>query len=313
MKSSVQLKTYAKINMSLDVTGVREDGYHEMMSVMQAVDLCDELDLTVSPAPEDTIVLKTDHPEIPDDRRNTAYRAAEKMLEIRSRILRERGETESGIKAEITIRKKIPVAAGLAGGSSDAAGVILGLNSLLELGLKLDKLREAGTQIGADVPFCIMAAAGQQPFLGVKGGAACALAEGIGEILTPLRSIVFWTVLAKPPAAVSTAEVYRLYDTITVRRHPDTSNLMEGMTSGNMQKIKSSMGNVLENVTFNLCPQSRELKQRMGEKGSIAAMMSGSGPTVYALFAVRQKAEALAASLHDLEKEGYRVILTKTL
>ena len=179
----------------------------------------------------------------------------------------ERGETESGIKAEITIRKKIPVAAGLAGGSSDAAGVMLGLNSLLELGLKLDKLREAGTQIGADVPFCIMAAAGQQPFLGVKGGAACALAEGIGEILTPLRSIVFWTVLAKPPAAVSTAEVYRLYDTITVRRHPDTSNLMEGMTSGNMQKIKASMAHVLENVTFRLCPQSEELKRRMEQKG----------------------------------------------
>ena len=106
MKSSVQLKTYAKINMSLDVTGVREDGYHEMMSVIQSVDLCDELDLTVSPAPEDTIVLKTDHPEIPDDRRNTAYRAAEKMLEIRSRILRERGETESGIKAEIPSEKR---------------------------------------------------------------------------------------------------------------------------------------------------------------------------------------------------------------
>ncbi len=313
MMSSVQLKVYAKINMSLDVTGVREDGYHELMSVMQAVDLCDEITLSVSPASGNSVVLKTDHPEIPADSSNTAWKAAEKMLAIRSQILRERGETESGIRVEISISKNIPVAAGLAGGSADAAGVILGLNSLLDLQLRLDQLRAAGETIGADVPFCIMAAAGQQPSLGVRGGAACALAEGIGEILTPLRSVVFWIVLAKPPVSVSTAEVYRIYDTVTVRRHPDTSNLIEGMTSGNMQKIKSSMGNVLENVTFNLCPQSRELKQRMGEKGSIAAMMSGSGPTVYALFAVRQKAEALAASLHDLEKEGYRVILTKTL
>ncbi len=362
--SSIQLKTYAKINLSLDAIGVREDGYHEIEAVMQAVDLWGELELTVSPALQDRIAVEIDHPEVPGGESNIAYRAAEKMLSLfpnpapgetdcadaagaivgATAVADAAGTTagataatdaagttaraaestktadggdksqNSGREVRIKIEKKIPVAAGLAGGSSNAAGVILGLNKTLNLGLRIDELCEIGKEIGADVPFCIMSAAAmQEEVLGLKGGTACALAEGIGEILTPLRSVLFWTVLAKPPVSVSTAEVYRALDGTEISRCPDTTNLISGIASGNMQKIKSAMCNVLESVTFKLCPQSESLKKRMEGRGEIAVMMSGSGPTVYALFGSRRRAEALASSLRDLKKQGFRIILTKTL
>ena len=197
----------------------------------------------------------------------------------------EKKEREFHHEVHIDIKKNIPEAAGLAGGSSNAAGVILALNQLLGMNLSMTRLCSVGEKIGADVPFCIMAAAGgQRELLKVKGGASCALAEGIGEILAPLRSVLFWVVLAKPPAGVSTAEVYRRLDGIVIKEHPATTHLIDGIESGNMQKIKSSMGNVLENVTFALCPESAKLKERLAGKGSVASLMSGSGPTVYALF-----------------------------
>ena len=159
-----------------------------------------------------------------------------------------------------------------------------------------------------------MAAAGsQRRLLNIKGGASCALAEGIGEILTPLRSVLFWVVLVKPPAGISTAEGYRRIDEISIKKHPETAHLIEGISSGNMQKIKSSMGNVLENVTFSMCPESGALKERLSEKGCVAAMMSGSGPTVFALFQAREKAAAAVSSLRDLKEQGYSIFLVKTL
>ena len=306
--SSVQLKTYAKINLSLDVTGVREDGYHEVSMVMQAVDLCDELSVTVYPAPAHRILIQADSPEVPTDERNTAYRAAQAMLELQSQ------DSAAGYEVCIEIKKNIPVAAGLAGGSSNAAGVILALNKILKMNLSMDRLCAVGQKIGADVPFCIMsAAASQQQLLGVKGGATCVLAEGIGEIMTPLRSVAFWVVLAKPPVSVSTAEVYQALDRITVLKHPETTRLIEGIAAGNMQKIKASMGNVLENVTFSMCPMSEQLKERMNSRGSIAAMMSGSGPTVFSLFSGKHRAMAMASSLKDMGKAGCAIFLTKTL
>lgn len=346
--SSVQLKTYAKINLSLDVTGVREDGYHEVSMVMQAVDLCDELSVTVYPAPSDRVLIQTDNPEVPTDEKNTAYRAAYEMLELYASLkegsevgeealkknmdkpdaekgpnlkeqegaaeLMQSSGAQAGYEVCIEIRKNIPVAAGLAGGSSNAAGVILALNKILKMNLNMDRLCAVGRKVGADVPFCIMsAAASQQQLLGVKGGAACVLAEGIGEIMTPLRSVAFWVVLAKPPVSVSTAEVYQALDKITVPKHPETTRLIEGIETGNMQKIKASMGNVLENVTFSMCPMSGQLKERMNGKGSIAAMMSGSGPTVFSLFSGKHRAMAMASSLKDMEEAGCAVFLTKTL
>lgn len=314
--SVIQLNTYAKINLSLDVTGVREDGYHEVSMVMQAVDLSDTLTVEIKSAGENRIFLSSDSPDLPLDERNTAYRAAQRMLDLFESTLPEEEKKERNFHHEvhIDIKKNIPEAAGLAGGSSNAAGVILALNQLLGMNLSMTRLCSVGEKIGADVPFCIMAAAGgQRELLKVKGGASCALAEGIGEILTPLRSVLFWVVLAKPPAGVSTAEVYRRLDGIVIKEHPATTHLIDGIESGNMQKIKSSMGNVLENVTFALCPESAKLKERLAGKGSVASLMSGSGPTVYALFRNREKAAAAEASLKDLKEHGYCIFLTKTL
>ncbi len=315
--SVIQLNTYAKINLSLDVMGVRKDGYHEVSMVMQAVDLSDTLTVEVKHAGENRVFLTSDSPDLPLDERNTAYRAAQSMLELFGDAGKEADEEkkgDAGLEIYIDIQKRIPEAAGLAGGSSNAAGVILALNQLLGLKLSMTRLCAIGEKIGADVPFCIMAAAdGQHEILKVKGGASCALAEGIGEILTPLRSVLFWVVLAKPPAGVSTAEVYRRLDEITIKEHPATTRLIEGIESGNMQRIKASMGNVLENVTFALCPESAKLKERLAEKGSVASMMSGSGPTVFALFQSREKAAAAEASLKDLKEQGYSIFLTKTL
>ena len=319
--SFIQLNTYAKINLSLDITGVRKDGYHEVSMVMQAVDLSDVLSVELKSSETSRIFLTSDSADVPDDERNTAYRAARMMLDLYESAAQSGGENSSSPKennssweVHIDIKKNIPVAAGLAGGSSNAAGVILALNRLLGMDLSLSRLCAAGEKIGADVPFCIMAAAGsQRRLLNIKGGASCALAEGIGEILTPLRSVLFWVVLVKPPAGISTAEVYRRIDEISIKKHPETAHLIEGISSGNMQKIKSSMGNVLENVTFSMCPESGALKERLNEKGCVAAMMSGSGPTVFALFQAREKAAAAVSSLRDLKEQGYSIFLVKTL
>ncbi len=303
--SSVHLKTYAKINLSLDVIGVRADGYHDVSMVMQAIDLSDDLTVDVIQAAQSRIILTMDNPEIPTDEQNTAYQAASAMMDL----------YEGGpVEVHIDIVKRIPAAAGLAGGSSDAAGVILALNSLLGTGFSLSQMCAIGQRIGADVPFCVMSSAAcQQQIFPLKGSASCALAEGIGEILTPLRSVLFYVVLAKPSASVSTAQVYRKLDGIEIKKRPETSHLIEGISTGNIPMIQSAMCNVLENVTFRLCPEAERLKELMSVKGSVCTMMSGSGPTVFSLFRSQEKAAALASSLYRLEEQGYRVFLTKTM
>lgn len=306
--TSIQLKTYAKINLSLDVTGVRPNGYHEVAMVMQAIDLWDEMKVEITPSQENRIFITSDMINLPLNRENTAYKAAERMLQMYSST-----GNDKTWDVHIHIDKKIPVAAGLAGGSSNAAGVILALNRLLHMDLSMERLCEEGEKIGADVPFCIMSAAACQPETGAAGGAVCVLAEGIGEILTPLPPCFFHTVLAKPPAGVSTAEVYRELDRISVPEHPDTEGMIEALSSGDIQQMASSMGNVLENVTFVLCPESRELKDHLGSSECIAAMMSGSGPTVFALFDSEEKAAAALESLNTEKYSDYSKILTKTL
>lgn len=295
MKKSLSCKTYAKINLSLDVTGVRDDGYHEVAMVMQGIDLYDEMRVRVFPADEHIITLKTDKYFVPTDARNTAYKAARLMID------------ECGLEPmeiRIDIKKTIPVAAGLAGGSSNAAGVIMALNAMLELGLDLQKMCELGQKIGADVPFSIMTMAAVEPEMGVEGGATCALAEGIGEVLTPLKPVNFWVTLAKPPIAVSTPSVYKWLDDVGEYSHPDTKKVLEGVEAGSLETVAAGMGNVLEYVTLERFPEVMELKEQLRACAEDAApgaptMMSGSGPTVYSLFNERDAAEAAEAALRD--------------
>lgn len=295
MKKSLSCKTYAKINLSLDVTGVREDGYHEVAMVMQGIDLYDEMRVRIFPSDEHVITLKTDKYFVPTDERNTAYKAAQLMID------------ECGLEPmeiRIDIKKTIPVAAGLAGGSSNAAGVIMALNAMLELGLDLKRMCELGQKIGADVPFSVMTMAAVEPEFGIDGGATCALAEGIGEILTPIKPFDCWVTLAKPPIAVSTPSVYKWLDEVGEYSHPDTAKVLKGVEAGSLEIVAAGMENVLEYVTLERFSEVKELKERLRACAEDAApgaptMMSGSGPTVYSLFNDRTAAEAAEAALRD--------------
>ena len=303
---SLALKTYAKINLSLDVTGLREDGYHLVRMIMQSLDLHDEMRVRVIPSEETDIILKCNKYYVPTDSRNTAYKAAEKVIEAFPEVFRKHS-------VRIDLKKNIPVAAGLAGGSSNAAGVIVALNHFLDLGMDLEQMCRIGAETGADVPFCIMTLAAD-PRWKTEGGAVCALAEGIGEELTPLKPLRLWSVLVKPRLSVSTAEVYKGLDSLSGYNHPDTDRLMEGMKDGNLYTLQQGMGNVLENYTLNAYPEVRRIKTLMMQYNSSMTLMSGSGPTVYSLFPGRKKALLAYNRLkEDLEDSGAAVILTKTL
>ena len=255
----MRLKAMAKINLGLDVLGKREDGYHEVRMIMQTIRMYDILDIRKTKKPG--IVLTTNLPFIPTDRRNLVYKAAEMLME------------EFGVEEGLSIklRKFIPVAAGLAGGSSDAAAVLVGMNRIFNLGLKQNKLMELGLKIGADVPFCIM-----------RG---TALAEGIGEKLTALPPMPKCPVLiAKPAISVSTKTVYeglKLYDGM---EHPDIDGVMESIQQKDLNGVASHMGNILETVTIPMYPVIKDIKKLMMDNGALNAMMSGSGPTVFGLF-----------------------------
>ena len=304
---TVELKTYAKINISLDVTGVRENGYHEVAMVMQAVDLWDQMQISISPAEENRITLTCDRPDIPLDIKNTAYKAAHIMAE-------EYLDGKEKYAIEIDIKKNIPAAAGMAGGSSNAAGVLMGLNSLLGLDLPMERICALGKRIGADVPFCIMALAAADPSLGVASGSACALAEGIGEILSPLPSADMWAVLAKPPAGVSTASVYKALDEISDYDHPDTEKVIMGIKNKDSSLIRKGMANVLENVTLRDFPEVADLKKMMSSYDDGMTMMSGSGPTVFSLFEDRGSAQAAYEKIcAELKGKDHAVFCVKTL
>lgn len=293
MQKSLSFRTYAKINLSLDVTGVRENGYHDVEMVMQGIHLYDEMTVRIFPSETHKITLKTDKYYIPVDARNTAYKGAQLMLE------RYAGPP---VEVRMDIRKNIPVSAGLAGGSSNGAGALLALNRLLELGMSLEELCSLGARIGADVPFSIMIMAKQQPKLGVSGGMTCALAEGTGEILTPKPARSVWAVLAKVPAGVSTKIVYQELDRLSGYPHPDTKGVLAAAAAGDLRALKKSMGNVLENVTLKKFPEVAVLKAQLQEAAGPEApvMMSGSGPTVYGLFAEETAARAAARRLKSV-------------
>jgi 4-diphosphocytidyl-2-C-methyl-D-erythritol kinase len=251
------VKAPAKINLSLDVLHKRSDGYHEVEMVMTTIDLADRLELV--PLEENTIKILSQNRFVPDDQRNLAYQAAQ--------VLKEKLNIKKGVA--ISIDKVIPVAAGLAGGSSDAAATLKGLNKLWNLGLSLDELAEIGSEIGSDVSFC------------VYGGTA--LATGRGEKIRHIPSPPScWVILAKPTIGVSTADVYQNLDLKNIQ-HPNTQAMISALEQGSYEGICRNLGNVLESVTLKMHPEVTQIKNQMERFGADSVLMSGSGPTVYGL------------------------------
>ncbi|MGC5326792.1 4-(cytidine 5'-diphospho)-2-C-methyl-D-erythritol kinase [Brevibacillus sp. SYSU BS000544] len=278
----ISVKAPAKINLTLDVLSKRPDGYHEVEMIMTTVDLADRVDLTL--LEHDEITLDCSASFVPDDIRNHAYKAA--------KLLKELYNVQKGVR--IHIDKQIPVAAGLAGGSSDAAATLRGLNKLWDLNLSLDELAEIGAQIGSDVPFC------------VYGGTA--LAKGRGELITHLSSPApCWVVLAKPPIGVSTVDVYGNLRVQEITNHPNTKAMLRAIEEQNFWAMAYSLGNVLENVTLQKYPQVRQIKQLMLESGADGVLMSGSGPTVYALVQKEAKVHRIYNALRGFVKDVYVV------
>ncbi|MCQ6281864.1 4-(cytidine 5'-diphospho)-2-C-methyl-D-erythritol kinase [Bacillus sp. EB600] len=251
------VKAPAKINLSLDVLHKRSDGYHEVEMIMTTIDLADRIELKL--LNEDRIKIVSHNRFVPDDQRNLAYQAAQ--------LLKERFQVKKGVM--IAIDKIIPVAAGLAGGSSDAAATLRGLNKLWGLGLTLAELAEIGSEIGSDVSFCVF------------GGTA--LAKGRGEMITELPAPpTCWVILAKPFIGVSTAEVYRRLDLKSVI-HPNISEMIKGIERNDYRRVCQNVGNVLEEVTLHLHPEVAQIKEQMKRFGADAVLMSGSGPTVFGI------------------------------
>ncbi len=268
----MKLRAYAKINLGLDVIRRREDGYHEVKMIMQTVDLYDQLILEKTEKPG--IQLTTDAGFIPVNEDNLVYRAA--------RLLMEQGQVEEGIR--IHLEKRIPVAAGMAGGSSDAAMTLVGVNRIFGLGLSQKELMELGVKIGADVPYCIL------------GGTA--LSEGIGEILTSLPPMPDCHILiGKPDISVSTKFVYTHLKLDEDTSHPDIDGMSMALKEKNLIGITERMENVLEQVTIPAYPVIAAIKRHMKAHGALNALMSGSGPTVFGIFDQEEKAKAAYEAL----------------
>lgn len=282
MGQELVLKAYGKINLGLDVVRRLENGYHEVRMIMQSVELADIV--TVKRLSEDKIVIGTDKEDLSCDERNLAYKAA--------KLMKESYAVSDGV--EIFLEKHIPMAAGMAGGSADCAAVLKGMNELFGLGLSLKELQEIGVKLGADVPYCLM------------GG--CALSEGIGEVLTPLKDAPFCVVLlAKPDIDVSTKYVYENLKLDVLKRHPDIDGMMQDIEEGNLEKLCDKLENVLESVTGREYPVIGEIEKIMKDAGALAGIMSGSGPTVFGIFRETKAAEDAMAGIREqsLAKEVF--------
>lgn len=269
----IALEANAKINLTLDILGTRPDGYHEVAMVMQEVSLHDTLTLEKTPG---QIELYIEGSNLPADESNLCWKAA--------RLVQETCQLTGGVEMHLT--KRIPLAAGLAGGSADAAAVLKGMNQLYELGLTEEQLCGLGAKLGSDIPFCIM------------GGTM--LATGRGELLERLPSFPeTYVVLAKPAIGVSTAWAYKTYDAGYAGPHPDNEAMLEEIRAGNREKAASLLCNVLESVTIGKHAVIDDYKQLMLQQGAMASMMSGSGPTVFGLTTSKEIADRVAAALQQ--------------
>jgi len=291
--TEVQIKARAKINISLDITGKRPDGYHEISTVMQTLALHDTLQIKKISKP-DYLKVVSNLPWLPSDERNLAYRAA-KYLKDR---FAEHFTQDDGIF--INIRKTIPASAGLAGGSADCAAALVGVRNLFRLPIDDDELREVSVQFGADVPFCML-----------RG---CAYATGIGEVLQPLPPLPYMhIVLAKPPIIVSTEDVFRAFNIENMGKRPDTERIIHGIHNRSLDDICGGMANVLESVTAQQYPIIQELKTFMMNHGATTTMMTGSGPTVFGIFAGRKAAEAATKALKRTYRDFNDIYMTRPI
>jgi len=283
--NSITVKAYAKINIGLDVLGKRPDGYHDVSMIMQSVDLHDTV--TIRKTRFKSITVDTNLYFLPTDRRNLAYKAVEVFD----------GHHPIRCGLNIFINKRIPVAAGLAGGSTDAAAVLTGLNKMFQAGLSAEELMKLGVRIGADVPYCLLM--------------GTALSEGIGEILKPIKPLPDCHILlVKPNISVSTKYVYenlRLNDSI---RHPDIPAMIEAIEESDLYRLASLMENILETITIKEYPIIGGIKEKMKDLNALASVMSGSGPTVFGIFDSRQKAENAYRFFKSMDS-GMQAILTK--
>lgn len=271
----VAVKASAKINLLLDIVGKRGDGYHLLQTIMQSVDLRDTVTVSLTGEPGGIRLSCSGNDDIPLDERNTAHKAA-------TRFFKETGTENPGIS--IKIKKKIPSSAGIAGGSADAAAVLLALNSIFHGVASDEQLFNIGEKIGADVPFCL------------HGGTM--LAEGIGTILSPLPDMPScFIVLAKPEAAVSTLRAYGEFDKLSEVNHPELEAMTDAVRAGDLKAVCSHMGNVFEQ-SINL-PEIAKIKELMLSFGAVGACMSGSGPTVFGIFESRDDAQHCCAELRD--------------
>ena len=273
---SIILKALAKINLGLDVVRRREDGYHEVRMVMQTIHLYDKLEIVKKK--EEGIAITSNLSYVPTNENNLVYKAGKLLID------------EFGIKEGVSVdlQKRIPVAAGMAGGSTDAAAMLYGMNRIFDLGLSRQQLMDRGVKIGADVPYCLM-----------RG---TALAEGIGEKLTALPPMVKCPVLiAKPQISVSTKFVYQNLKLDENTIHPDIDLLVNHIKNKDLSAIAGCMGNVLESVTIPEYPIIARIKEQMMKSGAINAMMSGSGPTVFGLF---EDEETARKAYEDMVRSG---------
>ncbi|MDB1923777.1 4-(cytidine 5'-diphospho)-2-C-methyl-D-erythritol kinase [Clostridium tertium] len=280
----MRMKAYAKVNISLDIVGKREDGYHLLEMIMQSIDLYDEI---VIEKQKREITIKCNKPYVPTDERNLAYKAAQLFIE--------KYDIDSGVN--INIKKNIPVCAGLAGGSTDAATVLKIMNSLFNINASDEELMILGLKLGADVPYCI------------KGGTA--LCKGIGEEVTALKGFKDKViVLVKPPFGVSTNSVYQEFNIEKARNHPNTNLIIDAINNDNLKMVCDNMKNLLENVTLRKHKILINIKEEMRHNGAMGTMMSGSGPTVFAFFDDMLKAQRCFEKM----KEKYSdVFITRTI
>ena len=285
----MRLRALAKINLGLDILRKREDGYHEVRMIMQTIQMYDVLKMNKVKKPG--ISLSVNYPYIPSDERNLVYKAA--------KLLMDEFQVKEGV--DICLEKFIPVAAGMAGGSSDAAAAMVGINRLFKLGLSERELMDRAVNIGADVPYCIM-----------RG---TALAEGIGEKLTRIAQIPdCFVLIGKPGISVSTKMAYESLQLDKISSHPDIDGMIKDIENGDLLTMTEKMGNVFEPGIIEKYPVIGEIKNLMEDNGALKAMMSGSGPTVFGIFDDREKMEVAAAVLREsgLAKTVFATEVTKT-
>ena len=286
---TVTIKAPAKVNLTLDVTGKRPNGYHDLKMIMQTISVFDEIKLSLTEEEKIDLHMNKELPDKIPAEKNLVYKAAA--------LMKEKFDIKGGF--DIELQKNIPAAAGLAGGSSDCAAALIAINEVCELGLTTQELCDIGVKLGADVPFCIR-----------KG---TMLSEGIGEILTPLTPFKdVWVVLVKPDISVSTAYVYTHLDLPNLKYHPDTDKAIECIDNGDIAGISDTLSNVLETVTVPEYPVLTEIKEFLVQNGAAGSLMSGSGPTVFGIF--KNKEDARRAYDKAGEKYiGYDVLICQTM